>query len=181
LLDQITKEVSQLEHQADQIKDDIRERLLKRFFMPIDRAEVLEILSLQDSLADTAEDVCKVLMLKQLPFPGDLKEDFERFVELNVQACQICASIVSQMDELIESGFGGTKAERIRGLAKDTAFAEHQADVVQLQLLKKIYAHDADFSVGEFHLWMRVTRVLSQLSNVSENLANRILRTLSLK
>jgi predicted phosphate transport protein (TIGR00153 family) len=109
LLDNLSTEVSQLEHQADQIKDDIRERLLKRFFMPIDRSEVLEILSLQDSLADTAEDVCKV------------------------------------------------------------------------QLLKKIYAHDKDFSVGEFHLWMRVTRVLSRLANVSENLADRILKTLSLK
>ena len=180
-LDQYSKEVSQLEHQADQIKDDIRERLLKRIFMPIDRAEVLEILSLQDSLADTAEDVCKVLTLTRLPFPDDLKEDFDRFVEFNVQACQICADIVNQMDELIESGFGGKEAERIRGLAKDASFAEHQADVVQLQLLKKVYAHDVDFSVGEFHLWMRVTRVLSRLANVSENLANRILKTLSLK
>lgn len=180
-LDLLSKEVSRLEHQADQIKDDIRERLLKRFFMPIDRADVLEILSLQDSLADTAEDVCKVLTLKQLPFPEDLKDDFDKFVAINIQACQITASIINQMDELIESGFGGTEAERIRGLAKDAAFTEHQADVVQLQLLKKIYAHDTDFSVGEFHLWMRVTRVLSRLGNVSENLANRILRTLSLK
>ena len=181
LLDPLSVEVSQLEHQADQIKDDIRERLLKRFFMPIDRSEVLEIISLQDSLADTAEDVCKVLTLKQLPFPGDLIDDFEKFVDLNVQACQICASIIGQMDELIGSGFGGVEAERIRGLAKDAAFAEHQADVVQLQLLKKIYGHDDDFSAGEFHLWMRVTRVLSRLSNISENLADRILKTLSLK
>ena len=181
LLDNLSTEVSQLEHQADQIKDDIRERLLKRFFMPIDRSEVLEILSLQDSLADPAEDVCKVLTLKKLPCPDDLRDDFDKFIELNVQACQICASIIAQMDELIESGFGGAEAERIRGLAKDAAFAEHQADVVQLQLLKKIYAHDKDFSVGEFHLWMRVTRVLSRLSNVSENLADRILKTLSLK
>lgn len=180
-LDQLSREVSQLEHQADQIKDDIRGRLLKRIFMPIDRSEVLEILSLQDSLADTAEDVCKVLTLKQLPFPADLKEDFARFVELNVEACKICATIINQMDELIESGFGGVEAERIRGLAKDASFAEHQADLVQMQLLKKIYAHDVDFSIGEFHLWMRVTRVLSRLSNVSENLANRVLKTLSLK
>lgn len=180
-LERISTEISQLEHQADQIKDDIRERLLKRFFMPIDRAEVLEILSLQDSLADTAEDICKVVTLKPLPFPEDLKQDFEKFVELNVQACQICASIINQMDELIESGFGGPEAERIRGLAKDTAFAEHQADEVQLRLLRKIYAHDTDFSIGEFHLWMRVTRVLSRLANISENLANRVLKTLSLK
>lgn len=174
-------EVSKLEHQADQIKDDIRERLLKRFFMPIDRGEVLEILSLQDSLADTAEDVCKVLTIRKLPFPDDILEEFDKFVELNIKSCMICASIVKQLDELIEAGFGGAEAERIRGLAHDTAFAEHQADVVQMSLLKKLYAHDGDFSVGEFHLWMRFSKVLGRLSNISENLADRVLKTLSLK
>ena len=180
-LERFSVEVSQLEHQADQIKDDLRGRLLKRVFMPIDRAEVLEIISLQDSLADTAEDVCKVLTLKPLPMPDDLKQDFDQFIEFNLQAFTIVASVIKQLDELIESGFGGLEAERIRGLAKDVAFAEHQADVIQLQLLKKLYAHDADMSVGEFHLWMRLTRLLSRISNVSENLANRILKTLSLK
>lgn len=180
-LERFSVEVSQLEHQADQIKDDIRSRLLKRVFMPIDRSEVLEILSLQDSLADTAEDICKVLTLKELPMPDDLKQDFDQFVEHNLQAFNIVASVIKQLDELIESGFGGVEAERIRGLAKDAAFAEHQADLIQLQLLKKIYARDGDMTVGEFHLWMRLTRLLSQVSNVSENLANRILKTLSLK
>ncbi len=180
-LDRISSEVSDLEHQADQIKNDVRSRMLKRVFMPIDRAEVLEILSLQDSLADTAEDVCKVLTLKPLPFPDDIKQDFDQFVELNLQAYEVAAAVIGQLDELIESGFGGVEAERIRGLAKDAAFAEHQADRVQIQLLKKLYAHDTDMSVGEFHLWMRVTRVLSRVSNTSENLANRVLKTLSLK
>lgn len=180
-IEELTYEVSKLEHQADQIKDDIRESLLKRFFMPIDRSEVLEILSLQDSLADTAEDVCKVLTIRKLPFPDDVRVEFDKFLELNINAYSICASIISQLDELIEAGFGGTEAERIRSLAKDAAFAEHQADVVQMNLLKKLYAHDVDFSTGEFHLWMRFTRTLGKLSNVSENLADRVLRTLSLK
>lgn len=180
-LDRFSSEVSQLEHQADQIKNDIRGRLLKRVFMPIDRVEVLEILSIQDGLADTAEDVCKVLTFKQLPFPADIEEDFAQFVKLNLQAFGIVASIIGQLDELIESGFGGVEAERVRGLAMDTAFAEHQADLVQAKLLKKIYAHDAEMSHGEFHLWMRFTNVLSQISNESENLANRVLKTLSLK
>ncbi len=181
VVEDLTYEVSKLEHQADQIKDDIRERLLKRFFMPIDRSEVLEILSLQDSLADTAEDICKVLTIRKLPFPDDVRADFDKFVDLNINACGICALIISQLDELIEAGFGGVEAERIRGLAKDAAFAEHQADVVQMSLLKKLYAHDFDFTTGEFHLWMRVTRTLGRLSNISENLADRVLKTLSLK
>jgi uncharacterized protein len=73
------------------------------------------------------------------------------------------------------------EAERIRGMAKDTAFAEHQADLVQVKLLKKIYARDTEMTAGEFHCWMRVTNVLSQISNESENLANLVLKTLSLK
>lgn len=180
-LDQISSEVSQLEHQADQIKNDIRGRLLKRVFMPIDRSEVLEIVNIQDGLADTAEDVCKVLTLKRLPFPDEFREDFEQFAQLNLEAFEIVSKIMNQLDELIESGFGGVEAERIRSLAKDAAFAEHQADLVQMNLLKKIYAHDGEMSPGEFHLWMRFTRVLSNISNLSENLANRVLKTLSLK
>ena len=111
----------------------------------------------------------------------DVKPDFDEFVNFNLQAFEIVANVINQLDELIESGFGGVEAERIRGLAKDAAFAEHQADLIQLQLLKKIYAHAEELTIGEFHLWMRLTRVLSRISNVSENLANRILKTLSFK
>ena len=180
-LEAIATEVSQLEHQADQIKVDIRNHLLRRFFMPIDRAEVLEILSLQDSLADSAEDFCKVITLKKLPFPDGVREEFEKFTELNVKAFKLASSIISQLDELIESGFGGAEAERIRALAHDVAFTEHQADEVLLALLRKIYANDDKMSNGEFHLWMRMTGVLNRIANISENLANRVLRTMSIK
>ncbi|MCL4164682.1 UNVERIFIED_CONTAM: hypothetical protein GTU68_023389 [Idotea baltica] len=149
--------------------------------MPIDRAEVLEILSLQDSLADCAEDFCKVITLKQLPFPDGVREEFEKFAELNVKAFEVAALIIGQLDELIESGFGGSEAERIRALAHDVAFTEHQADQILLALLRKIYANDDKMSTGEFHLWMRMTRVLNRIANISENLANRVLRTMSIK
>lgn len=180
-LDDLAEEASQLEHQADEVKNDIRNRLLKRVFMPIDRSEVLEILSLQDSLADTAEDVCRVLTFKRLPIPPSVSQEFTEFVEHNLHAFQVAHSIVRQLDELIESGFGGMEAERIRGLASQTAFAEHQADMVQVKLLKMIYSMESELSFTEFHLWMRLTNVLSEISNLSEDLAERVLKTLSLK
>ena len=180
-IEDLAYEVSRYEHQADQIKDDIRNNLLRQFFMPIDKSEVLEILSLQDSLADTAEDVCKIMTLKKLPFKEEFREEFDEFVKLNVNAFNLVASIMGQLDELIESGFGGAEGEKIRALAHDVAFAEHKADLVQVGLLKKLYASDTEMTVGEFHLWMRLTRVMSRISNVSENLADRILKTLSVK
>ncbi len=180
-LDDIAYEVSRLEHHADQVKIDIRNQLLRRFFMPINRPDVMDILSLQDELADTAEDVCKVITLKELPFHDDIRELFIQFVDQNMEAFAVAASIISELDELIESGFGGAEAEKIRSLAHNVAVAEHEADVIQIKLLKQIYANDTKMSIGQFHLWMRLTRILSQISNVSENLANKVLKTLSFK
>lgn len=180
-LDDMAYEVSKLEHHADQLKGDIRNHLFRRFFMPIQPSEILEIVSLQDSLADTAEDVCKVMTLKELPFPEGLRPEFDEFIELSMKAFRGVAAMIDELDELIESGFGGTEGERIRSMAHDVAVAEHEVDVVQLKLLKTLYENDTNMTVGQFHLWMRLTRLLSRISNLSENLANRILKTLSIK
>ena len=77
------------------------------------------------------------------------------------------------MDELVESGFGGTEADKICKIAHDVAFTEHQADVVQRELLHKLFELDDRLSVGEFHLWMQITRTLAELANTSENLSDR--------
>ena len=174
-------EVSKLEHQADQIKEDIRNHLLRGFLMPVDRSQVLEILSLQDNLADTAEDVCVLMTMKRVTIPPEILDDFGKFCELNVKAFHQAELIISELDELVESGFGGTEADKIRTIAHDVAFTEHQADVVQKELLHKLYAADDLMSVGDFHLWMRLTHTLAELANTAENLADRVLMTLSLK
>ena len=81
--------------------------------MPIDKSEVLEILSLQDSLADTAEDVCKIMTLKKLPFKDEFREEFDEFVKLKRPThLTSFASIMGQLDELIEAGFGGSEGEK---------------------------------------------------------------------
>lgn len=175
------EEVSALEHQADQIRDDIRNHLLRRFFMPVDREHVLRILSQQDSLADIAEDVCVLLTMKPLTIPEELKDPFQRYRALSVKSVELASCIIAELDELLESGFGGAEAEKIRALTHDVAFTEHQADVVAHELVRGIYARDSEMTPGEFFLWMRLTRTLDGLSNTAENLADSITMVLSLK
>lgn len=177
----LAQEVSRMEHEADQIRDDIRNHLLRRFFMPVDRTHVLRILSQQDSLADIAEDICVLLTMKSISIPDDLKESFGRFRSLSSDAVDLAGSIIDQLDELVETGFGGAEAERIRSLAHQVAYTEHQVDVVAHEFVRGIYARDTEFTVGEFHLWMRLTRTLSQLSNTAENLADSIEMVLDMK
>ena len=54
---EIRDEIFALENEADEIKNELRSHLPKTIFMPVDRRDILEILDLQDSIADTAQDI----------------------------------------------------------------------------------------------------------------------------
>ncbi len=180
-LPRLSKEISKLEHEADQIRDDIRNHLQRRFFMPVNRGQILRILSQQDSLADTAEDVGVLLTMKRISVPDELQDSFKRFREHTNRSVELAGSIIDEIDELAETGFGGVEAEKIRTVARDVAFAEHQADGAAHEFVQGIYARDDQLSVGEFHLWMRLTRTFSELSNTAENLADSITMILDMK
>jgi predicted phosphate transport protein (TIGR00153 family) len=177
----LADEASRLEHEADRIKDEIHGRLLRRFFMPVDRAQLIEILSLQDSLADTAEDIAILVTIRQLRAPDDMAEAFRKFRELNVVAFEVTRGIIGQLDELVESGFGGAEAEKVRNLVRDVAYTEHQVDVLQRRLLKEIFSDERNLSAADMNMWLQLVKELAHLSNLSENLANRVQLTLSMK
>lgn len=173
-------EVSDLEHQTDLIKDDIRQKLVRPLFMAVNRQQVLNILSIQDRIADAAEDVCVVLTFKKLNLVPELAEDFSTFRDKNLQAFNTVKLIVAELDDLVESGFGGAEAEKVNSLVRQVAKYEHEADVVQRELIRKLFAVEDSISYGDFYHWTMLARQLGQLANLSENLANSIRSTLNL-
>jgi hypothetical protein len=175
------EEISRLEHEADKIKDEIRGNLTTRLFLPIDRGRVLEILALQDSLADRAEDVAVLLTFKRFKILPGVADQFREFRDLNIRAVNLVAEIINQLDELVETGFGGTAADKIRKMVHDVAYAEHEVDLVQRKLLKDLFAREAELSAGDLYLWLQLIHELASLSNGSENLANRTMVVLEAK
>ncbi len=180
-LESFAKEVSSLEHDADIVKDDIRTRLRRKFFFNVDRNRLLDVLSTQDALADVAEDVCVILTYKRLPTPDAVRETFQRFRDLNIEAFLQVECITRELDELVESGFGGAEAERVRKMVHDVAVAEHRVDMVQHELTRLFCTTSWAESPVDFYLWMRLINELADISNLSENLANRIEAMLELK
>ena len=57
-------EIFRLENAADEIKNELRAHLPKRLFMPVDGRDLLEILDMQDSIADTAQDIAGMMVVR---------------------------------------------------------------------------------------------------------------------
>ena len=180
-LDGLAKESSDLEHAADQVKHDIQNHLPKSLFLPVDRSRLLEILSIQDSIADKAENLGIALTLKRLELPEVLRELFSRLINTNIKAFRNVLRIINELDELVQTSFGGAEAENVKDMVDDVAHLEYEADLIQRDLLKALFAAEQQFTVGSFYQWTKLISHVSELSNLSERLANRVRTTLELK
>ena len=177
----LVKLISKLEHEADITKDDIRGHLPRSLFLPIDRSQLLEILSLQDSIADQAEDIAIVFTLHHLSDYGKLKEKFQAFFNENVEAVNLARNVIKEIDELIETSFGGNEAKKVKEMVKQVALKEHEIDIMQYDLVKSLYAIGETMDHVSFYHWTCVIREVGALSNIAEKLANRIAMVLEKK
>jgi len=178
---EISKKISKLEHEADLTKNDIRNHLPKSIFLPIDRGALLEILSLQDALADQAEDIGVIATVGMLKIIPEIDSEFEKFQILNIATFEKVKEVIQELDALLETSFGGMEAQKVKEMTEKVAYMEHEADTLQFKLIKHLYELGENLSYPTFHLWMRLIKEVAGISNISEKLANRVRMTLELK
>lgn len=175
------KEISKLEHRADLTKNDIRNHLPRSLFMPIDRGHFLDILSLQDAIADKAEDISILLTLRPLePFKA-FPNQVTHFFKANIDVFHMAKHIIEEIDTLLESSFGGIEAQKVKAMVEKTAHKEWEADNEMHALMKELFTHGDTLSIPGFQLWLRLIKEISTLADISEKLANRIRMVLELK
>jgi len=90
-------EVSKLEYEADVIKQQIREQLPRRYFLPVERGDLNRFLHSQDEIADYVEDFAVVLLIRKTKIHKDLVESFRQFVD---QVLAVTDKLLAADDEI---------------------------------------------------------------------------------
>lgn len=180
-LARLVSDLSQLEHEADLTKNDIRNHLPKSLFLPIDRSHFLEILALQDAIADMSENIGLTLSLRPLCHTERFEQDVQHFYKKCIEVFWDTKRIIEEIDELLESSFGGIEAEKVKTMVEEAAYREHKAQKEKLKLLQKLYTQGEDLSASAFHHWLRIIEDVGSLAQYSEKLANRIRMVLETK
>lgn len=180
-IEKLAAELSELEHEADLSKNDIRNHLPRSLFLPIDRAHFLDILSIQDAIADEAEKVGILFTLRPLEKFDDFHKSLLTLYEKNEKTFLNAKKIIEEIDQLLESSFGGIEAEKVKALVEQTAYLEHEADQAKRHWMKQLFTQGDALSAPAFYLWMRLAEEIGMISHTSERLANRIRMILELK
>jgi len=180
-IEKLVAELSELEHEADLTKNDIRNHLPRSIFLPMDRAHFLDILSIQDSIADEAESVGVLLTMRPLEQFDHFYKELLILYEINEKTFLQAKKIIEEIDELLESSFGGIEAEKVKAFVEEIADMQQEAEVVKRKWMKQLFTQGEALSTPAFYLWMRLTEQIGMISHTSERLANRIRMILELK
>lgn len=175
----LTEQVFKTEHQADIIKDEIRQEIPRSFFLPVYRGDLLGYLKLQDDMADSVEDIAFLLTLKQLKLPAKLADELFAYADTVLKVCEECYELNQHIRELVAKGFHADQASGVFEMIKTVEKAEWEADKAQYGLSKSLFAMEDELKATDIMLWWRVFLELGQLANHAEKTADRLRRMLS--
>ena len=171
----VSELIQRMEHDADKIKDDIRSHLTASIFLPVDKREFMRLLSAQDDIADSVEDLAFLVRVKNLETPEGFKEPLKELATHVVKTAQLGCDFIYELDTLLESSFGGMEADRVEKAANAVATEEWEADKKQFIVAQKLFSLGDELNSAELVLWNEVIKNLGAVADKAETIG-KILR-----
>lgn len=179
VLKTVAKKISKVEHEADIIKDDIRQTIPKRFFLPVYRGDLLGYVKLQDDMADAVEDIAVLLTIKELVLPAPLTDATFEYLAKVEDVCRQTREIADYLPTLVAGDLVGTEAECALKMISDVDKAEWEADRLQYGLSQQLFALEDEMKPSDLLLWFKIFGELGQLANFADKTGDRLRRMLS--
>jgi predicted phosphate transport protein (TIGR00153 family) len=170
-IEELHNVMSKTEHEADQIKTELRDRITKMYFLSVGRLELSRFLAYQDDVADAAEDFAVVLLLRKTKVPEELKGDFLVFVEQVISVSEELLSVAERLSSLAEAAFRGQEAEDVLKTIERIGEEEWKADRLERRFARHLYSIEEKIDPITIVFLDKYCKTLSQVSNNAEKTA----------
>ncbi|MGB8224142.1 MAG: TIGR00153 family protein [Polyangiales bacterium] len=172
-VERVAREISILEGKADDAKNAARSKMPVRLFMPVDRRDVLKLISQIDAIADCAEDVGVLLTIRPLTIPEGMQASLTLFVDRVIETIREASKLIDLIDDLVESGFAGPPAEQVLQQAAILGRAEHEADKIQDRCARILFKAEGTMPPAALFMWTKVLNKIGDMANHAENVGDQ--------
>ncbi len=170
-IEELHNVMSKTEHEADQIKTELRDRISKMYFLSVGRSELSRFLAYQDDVADAAEDFAVVLLLRKTKLPEVLKTDFVAFVEQVINVSEHLMNIAERLSTLAEAAFSGEEAREMLEAIEKIGEEEWQADRLERKFARHLYSIEDTVDPITIFFLDKYCKTLGTISNAAEKAA----------
>jgi predicted phosphate transport protein (TIGR00153 family) len=171
---EVREEIEQFEHKADDLKKEIRLHLPKSLFMPVPREDLLELVLVQDMIANRTRDVSGVVMGRRMSIPEPIAEKFLEFVDRNIDAAKQARKSVRELDELFTAGFRGAEVSLVAALIEELDEIETDTDGKQADLRAALFEIEDALKPVDAVFMYQVIELTGEIADMSERVGRRL-------
>jgi predicted phosphate transport protein (TIGR00153 family) len=164
--------MSKTEYEADLLKDAVRSKLPRRYFLPVDREDLADFLRQLDRVADDAEDFAVVATFRPLNLPADLHQEFKDLVDKVVQVSEALLDVAEHLAQLQQEAFSGPEAEEVMKKIQQVCHMEWESDKLSRKLARHYYS--MDIPAVTIMLLEKLCRALTSIADHAENVGKSL-------
>ena len=171
---EVRAEIEALEHEADDLKKEIRLNMPKSLFMPVPREDLLGLLLVQDKIANRTKDVSGVIIGRRMNIPEPLADKFVEFVDRNIDAAKQARKSVRELDELFTAGFKGAEVSLVADMIEKLDQIETDTDEQQTTLRTALFEIEKTLDPIDAMFLYEVISLTGEIADMSERVGRRL-------
>ncbi len=173
-VDESRNRIVDWEKRADTLKHEIRGQIPKNMFMPVPRADLLDLLLVQDLLANKAREVSGLVVGRRIEIPPPIQAEFLAYVARNGDAADKAFECVNELDELYETGFRGAEVSTVENLIHELDAIENETDVMQSSIRFGLFEIEKDLPPVDVMFLYRVIELVGEIGDLAERIGHRL-------
>jgi predicted phosphate transport protein (TIGR00153 family) len=169
---ELAKKVSEIEHEADIIKGNIRNHLPSSLLMPVDKGRFLWALREQDSILDHAENLVEMLDMRHTKIPKELQPIFIEHCKLVMETVEAMELAVESIRDLVETGFVKREREHTKQYIHKVHDWEYIADQKRYEMTRGVYKIEKKLEPMDVYHLLKIIDWVDDIADHAENVAD---------
>jgi len=162
------------EHQADDLKREIRLHLPNSMFMPVNRTDLLELLTNQDKIASKVKHIASLVLGRKMKLPEALVPDYENFVDRSIAAVKKAKRAIHELDELVDTGFRGPEVSRVNKMIQELDDVERESDKLEFKLRNAVFRLESEHNPLDVIFWYKLIDWTGELADRAQHVGYRL-------
>jgi uncharacterized protein len=170
----IRETIMRLEHEADELKTDLRLNLPNTLFLPVSRTDLLELITVQDKMANKVRDITGIMLGRSMQIPEPLAQPMRDYMRTSVACVSQARQAMEELGTLLESGFGRNVSDVMQRLIRELHVLEHQADAQQVAIRRQLFALESQLPPVDVVFLYKIIDWVGELSDRAERVGSRL-------
>jgi predicted phosphate transport protein (TIGR00153 family) len=170
----VHSQIKAAESGADRLKRKLRQNLPRSLFLPVPRGDLLELITIQDKVANVSKDIGVLVTSRQMRFPQSMEASLMELTEACLLTVGLCVAAIQELDELLEVGFTGQEVKRVEKMLKELDRSEGQCDKKAAKVRRQLFSLEAELPPVDVMFFYRILALLSKLADVAEGVGDRL-------